>query len=558
MCVKGFRFTSISSACIFARMKNITAHASSLRFDFYSTLVAAVALFAGTSREVLAQGAPMVIRGQEILISANLDSRGEAPRIPPLALGSTAQVMASVGDGSLGTLALDTSTPAGPIEAVPANVNEIMARCQQIIARNPRASIECEPNFLSKKYATPNDEYFPQMYNLKQISAPRAWDISTGSKDMVVAVVDTGIDYGHVEIAQNIFVNSGETPGNRIDDDHNGLIDDYYGYDFANRDSDPMDDDGHGTHVAGTIGAASNNQVGVAGVAWNVSLLPVKVLGQNGWGTNSQIAAGIRYAVSRGANVINLSLGGDRPSAAFYKALVQAMRKDVIVVVAAGNAKRNIDRTPDYPTSYGLDNIISVAATNALDEFSAGYSNFGANTVDVAAPGNDILSLAPGPYLAIGTGTSMSAPHVSGVAAVMRAVNPTLSFAETKTIVMNTVDQRPTLSGRVKTAGRINFARALQGAVNNLRNPPAPARIISASASRSGTVAKISGTVLSRYRLPLAGEWTNLICNGQGVSKEKTGAGGYYEYRFNIARGTSYSCYVEDDRGSRSGQVQVR
>jgi subtilisin family serine protease len=468
------------------------------------------------------------------------------------------QVLESVGDGTVAILSVSRNSARNLDETVPADVADLQQRCQQIIERNPRITIDCEPNLVMQKHAEPNDAYYPSMYNLKQISAPTAWDISTGTKDVIVAILDSGLDYAHVEISDNLLINRGEIPLNRVDDDRNGFVDDYFGYDFAYKDSDPRDDDGHGTHVAGTIGAVSNNQLGVAGVAWNVSLLPVKVLTRAGWGTNANIAAGIQYAVMRGAKVINLSLGGDDFSPAIRRAIIAALRKDVLVVVSAGNDLRNIDLVPHYPASMKLDNIISVAATNASDTFAGGYSNFGPNSVDVAAPGTNVLSVWPNNYLSYETGTSMSAPHVSAIAAVMRGLNPTLSFAETKTIIMNTVDQRPTLAGRVATAGRVNFAKAVRAAQYNLRNPAPPSRIISVSLSRNGAIARLSGAVTNQRGFVLVGEWTTLICNGQGMSKVKSRVNGYYEYSFRPAPATTYSCYIEDDRGSRSKAVQFR
>lgn len=510
-------------------------------------------------RTAAAQDGPRVVRGQELLISSLPNAAGVAARLPGSISGvGEVQVLESVGDGTVAILSVSRNSVRDLDETVPADVADLQQRCQQIIERNPRITIDCEPNLVMQKHAEPNDSYYPSMYNLKQISAPAAWDISTGSKDVIVAIIDSGLDYAHVEISDNVFVNSAEIPFNRIDDDRNGFVDDYFGYDFAYKDSDPRDDDGHGTHVAGTIGAVSNNELGVAGVAWNVSLLPVKVLTRAGWGTNANIAAGIQYAVMRGAKVINLSLGGDSFSPAIRRAIIAALRKDVLVVVSAGNDLRNIDLTPTYPASMKLDNIISVAATNASDTFAGGYSNFGTDSVDVAAPGTNILSVWPNNYLSLSTGTSMSAPHVAGIAAVMRGLNPTLSFAETKTIIMNTVDQRPSLAGRVATAGRVNFAKAVRAAQYNLRNPAPPSRIISVSFSRSGATARLSGTVTNQRGVVLVGEWTNLLCNGQGMSKVKSRVNGYYEYTFKPTPATTYSCYIEDDRGSRSKTVQFR
>lgn len=540
-------------------MKNHTHTISRASLANCVAFAALLALSSTSISRAAAQDGPRVVRGQELLVSSIPNAAGIAPRLPGRISGvGEVQVLESVGDGTVAILSVSRNSARNLDETVPADVADLQQRCQQIIERNPRITIDCEPNLVMQKHAEPNDAYYPSMYNLKQISAPTAWDISTGTKDVIVAILDSGLDYAHVEISDNLLINRGEIPLNRVDDDRNGFVDDYFGYDFAYKDSDPRDDDGHGTHVAGTIGAVSNNQLGVAGVAWNVSLLPVKVLTRAGWGTNANIAAGIQYAVMRGAKVINLSLGGDDFSPAIRKAIIAALRKDVLVVVSAGNDLRNIDMIPHYPASMKLDNIISVAATNASDTFAGGYSNFGPESVDVAAPGTNILSVWPDNYLNYETGTSMSAPHVSGIAAVMRGLNPTLSFAETKTIIMNTVDQRPSLAGRVATAGRVNFAKAVRAAQYNLRNPAPPSRIISVSLSRNGAIARLSGAVTNQRGVVLVGEWTNLICNGQGMSKVKSRVNGYYEYTFRPTPATAYSCYIEDDRGSRSKTVQVR
>lgn len=540
-------------------MKNHTHTISRASLANCVAFAALLALSSTSISRAAAQDGPRVVRGQELLVSSIPNAAGIAPRLPGSISGvGEVQVLESVGDGTVAILSVSRNSARNLDETVPADVADLQQRCQQIIERNPRITIDCEPNLVMQKHAEPNDAYYPSMYNLKQISAPTAWDISTGTKDVIVAILDSGLDYAHVEISDNLLINRGEIPLNRVDDDRNGFVDDYFGYDFAYKDSDPRDDDGHGTHVAGTIGAVSNNQLGVAGVAWNVSLLPVKVLTRAGWGTNANIAAGIQYAVMRGAKVINLSLGGDDFSPAIRKAIIAALRKDVLVVVSAGNDLRNIDMIPHYPASMKLDNIISVAATNASDTFAGGYSNVGPESVDVAAPGTNILSVWPDNYLNYETGTSMSAPHVSGIAAVMRGLNPTLSFAETKTIIMNTVDQRPSLAGRVATAGRVNFAKAVRAAQYNLRNPAPPSRIISVSLSRNGAIARLSGAVTNQRGVVLVGEWTNLICNGQGMSKVKSRVNGYYEYTFRPTPATAYSCYIEDDRGSRSKTVQVR
>lgn len=510
-----------------------------------------------SSHLALAQGKARVIVGQELLVSSIPSQTNSSPMLPPLISESGALSSSAIGDGSVRVVAIGTPPQSGPPKVVEADLVDLRKRCNQLIQRNPNVTMDCEPNLVRQLYAEPNDSYYSGMYNLRQIDAPTAWDISTSAKSVLVAIVDTGIDYGHIELADNMAVNTREIPFNRRDDDGNGFVDDYLGYDFGNKDSDPRDEDGHGTHVAGIIGAVANNDVGVAGIAWNASLLAVKVFDNNGIATTATVSAGIKYAVSRGAKVINLSLGGENPSSAEAKAIWLALQKDVVVVTAAGNDSRDLDQKPAYPVGYEFDNIISVAATTRGESLAAAYSNFGLKSVDVAAPGNDILSTIPNNYLEFRSGTSMAAPHVSGIAAVMRALNPMLSFAETKSLIMNTVDIRSTLLGKTLTGGRVDFARALKAAQGNLRNPPPPARIISIASSRTRSTAKISGTMLSRNRVPLADEWTTLVCNDKAFRKAKTRGAGYYEYTIALPAVGGYSCYVEDDRGSRSSRIVV-
>lgn len=342
-----------------------------------------------------------------------------------------------------------------------------------------------EPNYLVKSYQLmPDDVRFPEQWSLNNtgqsagradadIDAPEAWEIFTGTRDAVVAVIDTGVDYNHVDLAPNMWVNTGEIPGDGIDNDGNGYIDDVYGVNTLDNNGDPMDDDGHGTHVAGTIGAKGNNQIGVTGVNWDVQIMAVKFLGAAG-GTTAGAIAGIDYVTMMktrfGVNVVasNNSWGGGAFSQALYDAIQTHINADIVFVAAAGNDNNNNDLNPAYPASYDLAGIISVAATNHLDERSW-YSNYGVTTVDLAAPGGallgtapqDILSTWPGnTYQAI-AGTSMAAPHVAGVVALVRGLVPELSVAETKELILGGVDRLPALEGMVLTGGRLNAANTL-------------------------------------------------------------------------------------------------
>src|SRR5262249_28581701 len=215
--------------------------------------------------------------------------------------------------------------------------------------------------------------------------APLAWDVVQGSPDVVVGVIDTGIDYTHPDLVANMWTNPGEIPGNGIDDDGNGFVDDVYGYDFANDDPDPSDDYGHGTHVAGTIGAVGNNSVGIAGVSWRVRLMAIKFIGANGSGSSSGAVRAVNYAVQMGARLTSNSWGGRGNSIALREAIAAAQAAGQLFVAAAGNSSSNNDTNPFYPASYDLDNVIAVGAIES-DGDRATFSNFG-QTVDVYAPG---------------------------------------------------------------------------------------------------------------------------------------------------------------------------
>ncbi len=335
---------------------------------------------------------------------------------------------------------------------------------------NHSAIAYIEPNRpLSLAATIPRDPKFNQLWGLHNtgqsggkvdadIDALEAWGIQTGNQ-VVIGVIDTGVDYTHPDLQANMWTNPGEIPGNNIDDDGNGYVDDYYGYDFINNDSDPFDDHGHGTHVAGTIAASGNNNIGITGVAWSAKIMALKFLGPNG-GTVSDAIEAINYASMMGAKITNNSWGGVGYSQAMYDAIAAAGAKGGLFIAAAGNSTQNTDITPHYPASYTLDNIISVAATDRNDNLSS-FSNYGAKTVDLAAPGSSIYSTIPGGRYTTYSGTSMAAPHVSGVAALVWAENPSMTAQEVKARILNTVDPLASLKGKTVTGGRLNAYNAV-------------------------------------------------------------------------------------------------
>jgi subtilisin family serine protease len=335
---------------------------------------------------------------------------------------------------------------------------------------------EAEPDFIVQGSTTPNDPSFNLLYGLHNtgqtvngdpgtpdadIDAPEAWNLSTGSSNVVVAIIDSGIDYTHPDLVDNIWTNPGEIPGNSIDDDGNGYVDDVHGYDFFNLDGDPFDDNSHGTHVAGTIGAEGNNGIGVAGVNWDVTLMGLKFLGSGGTGPNSAAIAAVNYVSmmsDRGVNirVTNNSWSSTSFSSQLSNAIAGNRDRDILFVAAASNDGTNNDDVPHYPASYDLDNIIAVAATTN-DDTLASFSNYGAISVDLAAPGVLTYSTTPGGGYGFKNGTSMATPHVTGAAALAFALEPNASYTEVRNAILGGVDHKANLAGVVATGGRLNL-----------------------------------------------------------------------------------------------------
>jgi subtilisin family serine protease len=312
----------------------------------------------------------------------------------------------------------------------------------------------------------PNDRLYPSQWALDKIDAPEAWDIATGNSQTIVAVIDTGVDYNHRDLANSMWVNESELNGaDGVDDDDNGYVDDIYGYNFVYNNNDPLDDYGHGTHCAGIIAAEGNNGLDTIGVAWTGKIMAIKFLGSRGDGSTEDAALSVYYAVANGADVISMSWGSEMESDVLEDVLDYAHSQGLILVAAAGNS--NSDE-PQYPGAYR--HVISVAATDRKDE-KASSSNYGP-WVDIAAPGESILSLrASGTsygtsfdqYTTRVSGTSMAAPHVSGACALLLSANPFLRYSELYDILVRTTDP---ISPEVSTSGgRLNLFKAMHGVI---------------------------------------------------------------------------------------------
>ncbi len=422
--------------------------------------------------------------------------------------------------------------------ALPPDVS--VAHAISVFQANPHV-LYAEPNYYAELADTvPNDPSWSALYGMKKIEAPKAWDVSTGSTNVIVAVIDTGLDYDHPDLYLNVWINQGEIPASRkgnladvdsdgritfwdlnstvnigagkitdinsdgrisgsdilgkmkkdtsgndtgvggwsdvVDQNADGRLDDLIGWNASATTKTPTDGHGHGTHVAGTIGAIGNNGVGVAGVNWKTQLMPLKIFNDAGfYAGNTKVIQMFSYAVANGAKISNNSWGGGSASLAMKEAIRAMSDAGHIFVAAAGNNHNNNDVIKFYPASYGLPNIVAVAATNYVDGIT-GFSNYGAKTVHLGAPGMDIYSTYPTAGSKMGTnygmsrGTSMATPHVVGSMALLRSLHPTWEYPQVIKQVLDNVDPLPDLQGKTITGGRLNLAKA----VINVPLPAAP------------------------------------------------------------------------------------
>lgn len=389
-----------------------------------------------------------------------------------------------------------------------ARVNE---RAASLAARDE--IVYADPNYYRYLDGIPNDSRFDEMWGMHNtgqsggtadadIDAPEAWEITTGSSEIVVAVLDSGMDHLHEDLADNLYINPGETPNNGIDDDGNGYVDDVRGWDFRSDDNDPSPSGqgcvGHGTHTAGTVGAVGNNGVGVTGVAQNVKLMPLRAfypfLVILCTAQDADLLDAVEYMGIMGVDISNNSWGGTGFSNAMKDAIAASRH---LFVASAGNNGANNDTNPSYPASYDLDNIVSVASTTDNDTMS-GFSNFGNQSVDLGAPGSSILSTKPNNAYNYLDGTSMAGPHVAGAAVLLLADDPSATPLEMKNRLMQGTDF---IGIPVRTGGRLN--------INNSLNLP-PAGVTVDVEPVGGTMIPPGGTI----------EYDVTVSNTTGASKD--------------------------------------
>jgi subtilisin family serine protease len=318
-----------------------------------------------------------------------------------------------------------------------------------------------EPNrrFYASSLAAPSDPLIGRQWALRSARVRGAW-LATIGGEVPVAVLDSGLDFSNPDLAQNLWTNRAELPGNRLDDDGNGFVDDVHGADTVNYDGDPADGWGHGTAVASVIGARGDNGIGISGVAWSVRLMPVKVLHDHGWGTTATMISGLRYALANGARIVNMSLNGPESSQALDEAIRQAEGQGVLVVTSAGNDGSNRDQVASYPASVPSRAVITVASANRAGVLGRG-SAYGRSSVDIAAPGDDVLTSELGGRCARRSGTSFAAAYVTGAAALLGAAHPDASGSRLRAAIVASARR----GGRVDAAiagGQLDVTAALR------------------------------------------------------------------------------------------------
>jgi thermitase len=372
-----------------------------------------------------------------------------------------------------------STIPSANVVVIKRPVFELQSSVVKTLAQNPNVEI-VEPNYIYRINKTPNDPMLGQLWGMANIGqadserhkgvagvdigATQAWDIETGSKDTIVAVIDTGIDYTNPDLVDNVWTNEAELNGKPgVDDDNNGVIDDIHGYNAVTNSGDPKDDHGHGSHCSGTIGARGDDGKGIVGVAWNTRIMGVKFLDGNGSGSLEDAIKAIDYATKMGAKIMSNSWGGGGESETLKQAIERANTAGALFVAAAGNESNDNDANPSFPASYQVPNVLAVAAVDNAGEI-ADFSSYGKTSVHVGAPGVNIVSTTINGYQSW-SGTSMATPHVSGIAVLVASHEPKLTNVEIRDRIITTARPIASLHGKVRSGGIANAYMALTNTV---------------------------------------------------------------------------------------------
>lgn len=429
-------------------MQSVTRPPQPKRFAAFRALIwCAVAACSLPLESVFAQASGAVQRHDRVLV-----------RFKPL----TQEAVRSQARASAGTEREIAFTLVPDLERLYLRPGRSVSEALALLRRHPQVQY-AEPDLALRTSNAPNDPSYGNLWNMTRIQAPGAWSLFSGDQDFSVAILDTGIDRTHPDLQGNMWQNPRETL-NGLDDDRNGYVDDLHGWDFAYNDSNPSDLNGHGTHVAGIIGARGNNGIGLSGIKWRARLVPLKILDDQGTGYTSSAIQALQYAAGSGIRVSNNSWSSSGYSQSLYDAIDAMKKSDHLFVASAGNGGTdgvgdNNDVTPIYPASFNLDNLISVAAITSSDARS-GFSNFGKTSVDIAAPGSSILSTSPGGRYTLQSGTSVAVPHVAGAAALISGFRPGWTYLQVRSAILSSARAVGALSGTSVSGGVLNLAGA--------------------------------------------------------------------------------------------------
>jgi subtilisin family serine protease len=435
-----------------------------------------------------------VIKGEYILSSK------EAPK-----KASSLSKNSSLNNGSyvLKVAKHGASSLSSKSEVAQVNNATVKADCNFLAKKYGFNDYSCEPNYAFSVSAKSNDPYANLQYAQDVMKVSNAWNYAGASQEIIVAVIDTGVQVDHQDLVANLRINTAEIDSNGLDDDNNGIIDDYIGADFSKGYGNAVDENGHGTHVAGIIGASTNNGIGISGIAKNIKILPIKFIGSSGVGSASAAISAIDYAVANGAKIINASWGAIGANSDSLKAAIErAKDAGVLFVAAAGNDGVDTDGKNFYPAGYELSNIISVGASDSEDNL-AEFSNFGANTVDLLAPGVEIASTYTSSGYVYLSGTSMAAPQVAGVATLVLSSHPELDFNQLRQSILKGADQVVAANGVTATSGRLSAFGALVQSEVILGLATGNIGEISFDVKTSGS--KKTKKVTSRYAVSIGG-----------------------------------------------------
>jgi|1048.fasta_scaffold18801_2 subtilisin family serine protease len=413
----------------------------------------------------------------ERLLDQQYESVGAVARRTPLLNSNDSGIWYKVNvsdDYKLREAILSARESADVVYAEPNYVYYTQSANEKNIPMPPSKGGKAGPDY-SPVPSLPNppvaDPEISKMYGLSKIGVQQAWQTTSGSSKVLVADIDTGIDYNHEDLINNTWRNPNEIAGDGVDNDGNGFVDDIVGWDFRDKDARPFDDNSHGSHTAGTIAATGGNGIGISGVAQQASVMSLRFLGgSEGSGSLEDAIKAIEYATNNGAQIMSNSWGGGGFSQAMFDAISRANDKGILFVAAAGNSGSDNDKKAQYPANYKLPNVLTVAATDSADKL-ASFSCYGATTVHLAAPGVKILSTTPGNKYASLSGTSMATPHVTGAAVLLKAAYPNMKAKELKAVLLDSVEKLAGLSGKVQTEGRLNISKAFAVAKANFGEP---------------------------------------------------------------------------------------